>query len=91
MILQPVLIDEQERSIPLRMKVIESLAKFRQEWQALAEGQSLLDVQVPVGLMLVDIANRLELNEQEKSVVLGRKLMSQADAFLEQSVQVKTR
>ena len=91
MILQPVLIDEQEVSIPLRMKVIESLAKFRQEWQALAEGQSLLEVQASVGLMLVDIADKLELNEQEKSVALGRKLISQADAFLEKRVQIKAR
>jgi len=91
MILQPVLIDEQDVSIPLRIKVIESLAKFRQEWQALAEDQNLLDVQASVGLMLLDIADRLDLNEKEKSVVLGYKLIGQADAFLEQRVQAKTR
>ena len=34
MIFQPVLINEQEILIPLRMKVIKSLAKFRQEWQS---------------------------------------------------------
>ena len=77
MILQPVLIDEQEVLISPRKKVIESLAKFRQEWQSLGEDQSLLDVQASVGLILVDITERLELNEQEKAVVLGHKLISQ--------------
>ncbi len=91
MILQPVLIDEQEVSIPLRMKVIESLGKFRQEWQALAEDQNLLDMHASVGLILVDITDKLELNEQEKAVVLGRKLISQTDAFLEQRIQAKAR
>ena len=89
MILQPVLIDEQEASIPPRMKVIESLAKFRQEWQSLADGQNLLDVQASVGLILVDITDRLELSEQEKAVALGYKLISQSDVFLNQKVRVK--
>ena len=86
MTFQPVLIDEQEVSISPRMKMIESLAKFRQEWQAIVEDQSLLDVQASVGLILVDITDRLELNEQEKAVVLGHKLISQSGAFLEQTV-----
>ena len=89
MIIQPFLVDEQEASISVRMKVVESLAKFRQEWQSLADDQNLLDVQASVGLILVDIADRLELNEQEKAVALGHKLISQADAFLEQRVRVK--
>jgi hypothetical protein len=89
MILQPVLIDEQEASILPRMKVIESLAKFRQEWQSLADDQNLLNVQASVGLILVDITDRLELNEQEKTVVLGHKLITQAGTLLDQTVRVK--
>jgi hypothetical protein len=71
MILQPILLDEQEVSIPLRMKMIESLARFRQGWQALAEGQSLLNIQAPIGLILVDIADRFELDEQKKVLCLA--------------------
>ena len=89
MTFQPVLINEQEVLIPLRMKMIESLTKFRQEWQILVEDQNLLDVQASVGLMLVDITERLELTEQEKAVALGHKLISQTDAFLKHKVRVK--
>ena len=89
MTFQPVLINEQEVLLPLRMKVIESLAKFRQEWQILADGQNLLDVQVSVGLILADITNRLELTEQERVVVLGRKLIDQVDAFSKQTIKLR--
>ena len=88
MTFQPVLL-KQEISITPRMKVIESLTKFRQEWQALADGQNLLNVQVSVGLILADITDRLELTEQERVVVLGRKLINQVDAFSEQTVKLR--
>jgi hypothetical protein len=88
MIFQPVLL-KQETPVTTRMKVIESLTKFRQEWQSLANGQSLLDVQASVGLILADIIDKLELTEQEKVIVLGRKLINQVDAFSEQKIKAR--
>lgn len=89
MTFQPVLINEQEVLIPLRMKVIGSLARFRQEWEVIAKDQGVLNVQAPIGLILVDIVDRLELNEQEKSVVLGCKLISQVNSFSKQTVKLR--
>jgi hypothetical protein len=88
MIFQPVLL-KQETPVTTRMKVIESLTKFRQEWQSLANGQSLLDVQASVGLILADIIDKLELTEQEKVIVLGRNLINQVDAFSEQKIKAR--
>ena len=53
-----------------RAQVVQSLADFRREWQKMVEGKSLTEVQAPVGLMLADIADRLELNPQERHVML---------------------
>lgn len=88
MTFQPVLL-RQETPITPQMKVIEALTRFRQEWQALADGQSLLDMQASVGLILSDITDKLELTEQERVIVLGRKLTNQVDGFLEQRVKAR--
>ncbi len=37
-------------------------------------GKSLTEVEAPIGLLLSDIADRMELNTQERQVMLGGKL-----------------
>jgi len=70
-----------------RMTAIQALAKFRREWEEIAEGESLLDVTAPIGLLLVDVADRLELNPQERFVFLGKLLIEEVEDFMKQQVR----
>ena len=62
------------RSEISRPEVVDSLARFRQEWQASVDGQSLMDVQASVGLMLVDVVMLIGLSSNEQQAVLGVEL-----------------
>ncbi len=66
-----------------------ALAEFREQWQQTVNGKSLLRVETPVGLLLSDIVDRLELTSQERHVVLGGKLINEVDGFMEQRVSRK--
>lgn len=72
-----------------RAQVVQSLADFRREWQKMVGGKSLIEVEAPIGLMLADIADRLELNSQERHVMLGGKLINQVNCVMEERVEVK--
>ena len=67
-----------------RAQVVESLARFRQEWQSAVENQSLVDVKSSVGLLFSDIAERLELNPQERFVLLGKDLAEEIETSINQ-------
>ena len=72
-----------------RARMIIALAEFREEWQQVVNGGSLLKVESLVGLILADIAEKLELTEQERHVVLGGKLINEVDGFMETRVSRK--
>ena len=72
-----------------RAQVVQVLADFRREWQTIAEGKSLAEVEAPVGLVLADIADWLQLNPQERHALLGGKLISQINVLMEEQVSVK--
>jgi len=72
-----------------RTRTILALAEFREEWQQVVNGGSLLKVESPVGLILADIADKLELTEQERHVFLGGKLINEVDGFMETRVSRK--
>jgi hypothetical protein len=72
-----------------REQAVQALADFRREWQKIVDGKSLVDVEAPVGLLLADIADRLELNPQERHVMLGGKLINQVNCVMEERVSVK--
>jgi hypothetical protein len=72
-----------------RTRMILALADFRKEWQEAVSGGSLLKVEAPVGLLLSDIADRLELTNQERHVVLGGRLINEVEAHLEQRITRK--
>lgn len=84
---QPTLVTDY--SIRDRTRMVLALAQFRKEWQELVNGGSLLKVESPVGLILADIADKLELSPQERHVVLGGKLQNEVNAFMETRVSVK--
>jgi hypothetical protein len=72
-----------------RAQVIQALADFRREWQKAAEGTSLVELQTPVGLILADIADRLELNPQERYAMLGGKLINHVNCLMEERVSLE--
>jgi hypothetical protein len=61
-----------------RTQMLENLSAFRQEWEAVAERGSLIDVSASVGLMLFDLITRLGLTPQEQAQVLGDQLFFDA-------------
>ena len=69
-----------------RAQVVQSLADFRREWQKIAQGQSLVEVESPVGLVLADIADRLELTPQERYAMLGGMLINHVNCLMEERV-----
>lgn len=69
-----------------RSRIVLALAELRSEWQRATKGGSLLKVETPVGLILSDIADRLELTSQERYVFLGGRLINEIDAHLEERI-----
>ncbi len=69
-----------------RTRLVLALAKLREEWQQATKGGSLLKIETPVGLLLADIADKLELTSQERHVFLGGKLINEIDGFREERI-----
>jgi len=72
-----------------RTRLVMALAELREEWQKAVNGGSLLKVEAPVGLLLADIADRLELSSQERHIFLGGRLINEVDAHKEQRISRK--
>jgi hypothetical protein len=89
MTIQPPLEGLPDYRMAERTRLILALAEFRKEWQEAASGGSLLKVETPVGLILADIADRLELTSQERYAVLGGRLINEVDATREQRIRRK--
>jgi len=66
---QLILESARDDRLSYRAQVVQALADFRREWQTIAEGKSLVEVEAPVGLVLADIADWLQLNPQERHAV----------------------
>ena len=89
MTLQPPMEGLSDYRMSERTRLILALANFRKEWQEAVRGGSLLKVESPVGLLLADVADRLELTSQERYIVLGGRLTNEVDAMREQRVARK--
>ena len=74
-------------SLKDRTKIVMALSELRIEWQDVAHGGSLLKVEAPVGLLLADIADCLQLTEQERYAFLGGRLMNEVNAVNETRVR----
>ena len=57
---------------------VAALATIRREWEVAAEGESLVQVQTSVGLLLLDVAAKLGLTQEEQKSVLGARLYREA-------------
>ena len=67
---------------PVKTRLVESLALLRKDWEVAAEGESLLNIEGSVGLILFDIVSRLELNVDEQRVLLGNALFEEMKNFI---------
>ena len=65
-------------AIPERVMVLENLSVLRLEWEAAADGCSLINVSASVGLLLFDFTTKLGLSPEEQSIVLGGRLYNEA-------------
>ena len=72
-----------------RTQVVQALGDFRRQWQQMVDGQNLIDVKASVGLMLSDIADRLELNSQERHAMLGGQLINQINCLIEERIVLR--
>lgn len=57
-----------------RMQVIKGLSRVRKDWEAELDGTNLTEIEGNVGLLLADIAEAMELNQEEQEQALGKKL-----------------
>lgn len=62
--------------------LLESLVVLRKEWEKAAGEDNLLDISASVGLMLVDIATRLNMTPSERTLFLGEQLNQEAALLL---------
>lgn len=69
-------------TLPVRVELLENLAALRQEWEAAAGCDSLLDVTASVGLMLLDVSTKLRLTPEERTFFLGAELDKEAATLL---------
>lgn len=70
-----------------RTRLVLALAELRKEWQLAVTGATLMEIEVPIGLLFNDIANRLQLSSQERHVLLGGELINEVDRLLETRVK----
>ncbi|MEM2111483.1 MAG: hypothetical protein QXX08_06360 [Candidatus Bathyarchaeia archaeon] len=74
----------QNRSAIDRLDVVGSLARLREEWQEAVDGESLIDVQASVWLLLGDVVMLLGLSADEQVAVLGKELRNEFIQMLKQ-------
>ena len=72
-----------------RTRLVLALAELRQEWQHATKGGSLLKVETPVGLLLADIADKLNLTVQERYMFLGGRLVNEVEGFREERIALR--
>ncbi len=66
-----------------RACMVQALGELRRELQTMEKGKSLLEIACPVGLILSDIAEKLELSSQERHAFLGGKLCNEMEIVKE--------
>lgn len=65
-----------------RMQLVNSLTKIRQEWQDATSGESLLEVEGNMGMLLADLINNIGLSIDEQTQVLGTELFQEMQELL---------
>ena len=59
------------------LEVVQGLERTRLEWEQAADGESLLNMETNVGLLLADVTAAIGLTPEEKVFVLGAELLDE--------------
>ena len=59
------------------VEVVQGLERTRLEWEQAADGESLLNMETNVGLLLADVTAAIGLTPEEKVFVLGAELLDE--------------
>ena len=65
-----------------RREVVDTLTSIRKEWEEATDGEDLLVIKGNVGLILVDVAEALELIGDEINAVIGQPMLKEAQGLL---------
>ena len=66
----------------IQPRTIDVISRIREEWEEVAEGESLVDVKGSVGMLLAEIAEALGLSPEEQRAALGAKLFEDVSRLL---------
>ena len=81
MLTQPVPVSHESHSC-LQQQVIHALTHVRSDWEATADGTSLLYQEGSVGLILFDIVSKLNVPIEEQQFLLGSSLFDEIAEFV---------
>ncbi len=59
------------------VEVVQGLERTRLEWEQAADGESLLNLETNVGLLLADLTAAIGLTPEEKALALGSQLVGE--------------
>jgi hypothetical protein len=65
-----------------RFQIVTTLSRIRQEWQDAANGNSLIEVEGNMGMLLADLINGIGLRTSEQIQILGTDLYQEMQDFL---------
>ena len=68
-------------------QLVTTLSRIRQEWQDAANGNSLIEVEGNMGMLLADLINGIGLRTSEQIQILGTDLYQEMQDFLRSSDQ----
>jgi hypothetical protein len=70
-----------------RFQIVTSLSRIRQEWQDAADGNSLIEVEGNMGMLLADLINGIGLKTSEQVQILGKDLFQEMQDFLRSPIR----
>ena len=74
----------QAAALPDHAAAVAALSSIRREWEQAARGESLVEVNASVGLLLLDVTTKLGLTPDEQKLVLGARLYRDAVAITQE-------
>jgi len=63
-------------------RMITALSRLCREWEDATDGESLIEAQASVGLLLADVIKALDLSQEETALVLGVELYAELGLLL---------
>ena len=71
-----------QNPVTQHFQIVTTLSRIRQEWQDAANGNSLIEVEGNMGMLLADLINGIGLRTSEQIQILGTDLYQEMQDFL---------